>query len=145
MAKTTDQNRENHGRIDPPFHYFILPVLVISWIVSSVAAARHPNFTHIWVVVFVTAAIVWAFKTRLYALRVQDRVIRLEERLRLMTLLPEIQRPQIARLREGQLIALRFASDEEVPALMERTLADNLKGAEIKKTIKSWRADYWRV
>jgi hypothetical protein len=108
-------------------------------------AVRHPGFLHIWIVVFNTALIVAVIRSRQYALKVQDRVIRLEERLRLATLLPDSLRPQIAKLTERQLIALRFASDEEVPALVERTLSANLAGADIKKSIKNWRPDYWRV
>jgi hypothetical protein len=145
MAERTPQTLANHVRRDPPFHYFLLPVLAISWIVSVVVLVRRPCYLHFWIVVFVTAVIVIAFKARLYALKVQDRVIRLEERLRLATLLPDSLRPQIARLTEGQLIALRFASDEEAPSLVERTLSANLSPADIKKAIKNWLPDYWRV
>jgi hypothetical protein len=122
-----------------------LPVLAISWIISLVFAVRHPGFLHVWIVVFNTALIVAVSRTRQYALKVQDRVIRLEERLRLAMLLPDSARPQIAKLTERQLIALRFASDEEIPALVERTLSANLARADIKKSIKNWRPDYWRV
>jgi hypothetical protein len=145
MAERTPQNLANHTRLDPPFHFFVLPVLAISWIISLVFAVRHPGFLHVWIVVFNTALIVAVSRTRQYALKVQDRVIRLEERLRLATLLPDSLRPQIAKLTERQLIALRFASDEEVPALVERTLSANLASADIKKSIKNWRPDYWRV
>jgi len=145
MAERSPQTLANHVKIDPPFHYFVLPVFAISWIVSIVFLVRHPGFLHIWIAIFNTALIVAAIRFRQYALKVQDRIIRLEERLRLIALLPESQRPQIAKLSEGQLIALRFASDEEVPALVERTLAANLPRAEIKKVIKNWRPDYWRV
>jgi hypothetical protein len=145
MAERSPQTLANHVRIDPPFHYFVLPVFVISWIVSIVFLVRHPGFLHFWIVIFNTALIVAAIRFRQYALKVQDRVIRLEERLRLATLLPESLRPQIANLRERQFIALRFASDQEVPALVERALAANLAPADIKKLIKDWRPDYWRV
>lgn len=145
MAGRTPQTLVNHVRRDPLFHYFLLPVFAISWITSVVVLVRRPCFLHFWVVVFVTAVIIVGFKARLYALKVQDRVIRLEERLRLAALLPDPLRPQIAKLSEGQLIALRFASDEEVPALVQRTLSENLAPADVKKAIKSWRPDYWRV
>ena len=145
MAERTPQNLANHRRLDPPFHFFVLPVLAISWIISVVFAVRHPGFLHVWIVVFNTALIVAVTRIRQYALKVQDRVIRLEERLRLATLLPDSLRPQIAKLTEDQLIGLRFASDEELPALVERTLLGNLARADIKKSIKNWRPDYRRV
>jgi hypothetical protein len=145
MAERSPQTLANHVRLDPPFHYFLLPVFAISWIVSVVFLVRHSGFLHFWIVIFNTAIIVAVIRSRQYALKVQDRVIRLEERLRLAALLPDALRPQIAKLSEGQFIALRFASDEEVPALVERTLSANLAPADIKKAIKSWRPDYWRV
>jgi hypothetical protein len=145
MAERSPQTLANHVRIDPPFHCFVLPVFAITWIISVIFLVRHPGFLHFWIVVFNTALVVAAIRFRQYALKVQDRVIRLEERLRLAALLPESLRPQISKLREGQLIALRFASDEEVPTLVEHTLSANLAPADIKKAIKNWRPDYWRV
>lgn len=145
MSERSPQMLANHVRIDPPFHYFVLPVFAISWIISLIFVVRHPNFLHFWIVVFNTALLVAVTRFRQYALKVQDRVIRLEERLRLAALLSDSQRPQIARLTERQLIALRFASDEEIPILVEQTLSANLASADIKKAIKTWRPDYWRV
>jgi hypothetical protein len=95
-------------------------------------------------VVAVALAVV-IVKLRNYPLRVQDRVIRLEERLRLASLLPEPLRSRIPELTEGQLVALRFASDAEVAKLAERALSEKLSPADIKKSIQTWRPDYWRV
>ena len=91
------------------------------------------------------AVIVPIFKLRTYPLKVQDRVIRLEERLRLQALAPQQWHAQIYRLTESQLIALRFAGDDEVVELAKQALEHNLNRKQIKERIKSWRADEWRV
>lgn len=145
MADASSQNYSNHTRYDPLFHFFILPVFVVTLIVSIVHLFRRPGLHSAWLVVFMIAAVMLLFKVRLYALKVQDRVIRLEERLRLMTLLDPGLQTRIGELTEAQLIALRFASDGELPALAARALNEKLAGPEIKKAIQQWRADYWRV
>ena len=139
------QNFSNHTRLDPPFHFFILPVFAISLILTIVHLVRRPGLHSVWIVVFMVAAIAALFKIRLYALRVQDRVIRLEVRLRFATLLDPALRPRIAEFTESQLVALRFASDAELPALAARALNEKLSNSEIKKLIQHWRPDYWRV
>ena len=145
MVDASAQNFSNHIRYDPLFHFFILPVFAITLIATIVHLVRRPGLCSAWMVVFMLAAIFALFKVRLYALKVQDRVIRLEERLRLTAVLDASLRPRIGELAEEQLIALRFASDAELPALAARALNEKLAAAEIKKSIQHWRTDEWRV
>ena len=145
MAEKTPQTFANHTRWDPLFHFFALPVFLLSAIAMVVLFLWHPSWHTAWVFVISVAAAVVVVKGRLSALKVQDRVIRLEERLRLATLLPEPLRARIPELTEDQLIALRFASDGEVAKLAERALNEKLSRADIKKAIQNWRPDYWRV
>jgi len=145
MAEKKPQTFANHTRLDPLFHFVALPIFILAVIVGIVHFIWRPSLhTGAFFVVSVAAAIA-LLKTRLYALKVQDRVIRLEERLRLGSLLSEPLRSRIPELTEGQLIALRFASDAEVPKLVERVLSEKLSPADIKKAIQTWRPDYWRV
>src|ERR1700680_698285 len=95
MAERSPQTLANHMRLDPPFHFFVLPVFAISWILSVVFLVRHPGFLHCWVAIVNTAILVAVIRFRQYSLKVQDRIIRLEERLRLATLLPESGGAQI--------------------------------------------------
>ena len=145
MAEKVPQTLANHVRFDPLFHFFALPVFLISWIVSIVLAVRHPSILAAWEVVLMTAATVAVFKIRLYALKVQDRIIRLEERLRMTSMVPETEHPGVAGITEDQWIALRFASDGEVSALAARCVSEKLPRKEVKKAIQTWRPDYWRV
>lgn len=145
MSERKPQTYANHTRFDPVFHYFLAPVLLITVILSIIHLVRHPNVHSAWLVVLSFALLVLATKVRLYALRVQDRVIRLEERLRMATLLSEPLRSRIGELTEKQLIGLRFASDAELPALVERTLNEKLTQKQIKQAIQTWRPDYFRV
>ncbi len=145
MANPAPQSFSNYTRRDPLFHFFILPVFAVTLIASIVHLVRRPGLHSAWLVVVVIALIVAIFKIRLYALKVQDRVIRLEERLRLASLLDAALRPRIPEFTEAQLIALRFASDAELPALAARALNEKLAAPEIKKAIQQWRPDYWRV
>ena len=145
MADGAPQNLSNHTRYDPPFHFFILPVFAITLIATIVHLVRRPGLHSAWLVVVMIAAIVAIFKIRLNPLKVQDRVIRLEERLRFATLLDPALRPRIAEFTESQLVALRFASDAELPALAARALNEKLSAPDIKKSIQHWRPDYWRV
>jgi Family of unknown function (DUF6526) len=145
MAEKVPQNLANHTRLDPPFHFFVLPVFAIAVISAIVHLVRHPGLHSAWMVVFIIAAATAVTRMRIYSLRVQDRVIRLEERLRLAILVDKPLRSRITELTEAQLVGLRFASDAELPALAARALAEKLSQKEIKKAITKWRPDYWRV
>ncbi|MGB0065317.1 MAG: DUF6526 family protein [Terracidiphilus sp.] len=139
------QSFKKHGRLDPPYHFFLTWIFMANVIVAIVYAVRHFCFLSVWLVVLAVAAFVALFKLRLYPLKVQDRVIRLEERLRLQALAPAEWHSQIYRLTEDQLIALRFAADEEVVELAKQALEQKLTRRQIKERIKDWRADNWRV
>jgi Family of unknown function (DUF6526) len=152
MAEKVPQTFANHTRFDPAFHFFALPVLLLGLLLALVHFFAHitegdfrDHFHAFLLIVLAIALLVLALKERAYALKVQDRVIRLEERLRLAMLLPEPLRARIPELTEAQLAGLRFASDGEIPKLVERTLKEKLSRADIKKAIQNWRGDYWRV
>jgi hypothetical protein len=145
MAEKKPQTFANHTRFDPLFHYFALPVFLILPFVAAAHFVRHPGLHAGLLFVVSVAATIAVLKTRLYSVKVQDRVIRLEERLRLSSLAPESLRSRIPELTEGQLVALRFASDAEVAKLAERAISEKLAPADIKKAIQTWRPDYWRV
>jgi len=143
MSKT--QSLKNHERFDPLYHFFILVLYALNLVYASFHLHRQPSLSSGWYLVLSIAAIVPIFRLRSYPLKVQDRVIRLEERLRLQALAPQEWHAQIYRLNESQLIALRFASDDEVVELAKQALEHNLSRKQIKERIKSWRADDWRV
>jgi hypothetical protein len=139
------QTYANHAKFDPQFHFFLAPIGLLMVIGSIWAVISNPGWHSLRYLVLSLWLVVLMFRTRIYSLRQQDRIIRLEERLRLSTVLPESLRSRIPELREGQLIALRFASDGELPALVQRTLSENLAPKQIKQSITSWRPDYWRI
>lgn len=144
----TPQSYAHHTRWDPPFHFFILPVFALAVIVAIIHAVMHIHhhpIHSVMLVVFALAALVAIFKIRLNTLKVQDRLIRLEERLRLASILQEPLRSRIPELTESQLIGLRFASDAELPALVQRALTEKLSCSDIKKSIQTWRPDNFRV
>ena len=145
MAENVSQTKSNHVRRDPLFHFLLAPALLLLLIWAIAHLIRHFGFEALGILGIVVVLFVIAFKARTYSLKVQDRVIRLEERLRMAMLLPDSLRARISELNESQLIALRFASDAEVPALVERTLNENLDKKQIKDAIREWRPDYWRV
>jgi len=152
VSQKTSQTYSNHARFDPPFHFFLIPVFALGLILSLVHFFYHlresdmrDNIHSFLLIVLAVALITLVLKVRLYSLKVQDRIIRLEERLRLTQLLSEPLRPRIPELTEGQLVGLRFASDAEIPKLVERALNEKLERKDIKKAVQNWRPDYWRV
>ena len=152
MADQTPQTYANHTRYDPLFHFFLIPVFAFGLVMSLVHFFYHlsesdfrDNFHSFLLIVLAVAMLTLVFKVRLYSLKVQDRIIRLEERLRLAQLLSEPLRSRIPELAENQLVALRFASDAEIPKLVERALNEKLNRKEIKKAIQNWRPDNWRA
>jgi hypothetical protein len=146
MPEKMPQTFANHSRLDPLFHYFIFPVTVVSVLIAgwNLLQAGVSVFT-VWAVISAVALMFAVLKMRTYAMTVQDRLIMLEERLRLATLLPEPLKARMGELSRTQLIALRFASDAEIPALVEKTLSGKSSNADIKKAIVNWRPDYHRV
>jgi Family of unknown function (DUF6526) len=146
-ASMAEQNLSNHTRVFPPFHFFVLPVLLVNfgW---SIYRLKTYNFTiDAFVSVFVGAALIMGFlSARIFALTVQDRVIRLEERLRYQRLLPADLQARIGEFTVNQLVSLRFASDAELPALARKVLDDKLNERKaIKQLVKNWKPDYLRA
>lgn len=145
MSESAPQNLKNHGRLDPMFHIIPFFVLVANLVVAIVYTVYHLSFYSVWLVLLSIIVFIPYFKIRIYPLKVQDRVIRLEERLRLQTLAPAEWHTQLNRLNENQLIGLRFAGDDEVVELAKQALEHNLTRKQIKERIKEWRPDNWRV
>lgn len=145
---THSQNLKNHTRYDPPFHFVVVPLLLLD-IGFSIYATIHYWPLHralfLWWIVMSFALLVLAGVARSSAIRAQDRLIRLEERLRLTALLPAPEHALIHTLTEAQLIALRFASDDELPALATRAAHQHLTPKQIKQSIQTWRPDHFRV
>ncbi len=141
----TEQTLANHTKLDRPFHFFLVPVALALFLGATENLIRNFGWSSGWQELAAIWILVATFKMRIYSLKVQDRVIRLEERLRLQSLCPDPLRSRIGELNEGQLIAIRFASDAEAPALVEKTLSANLDRKQIKQAIGTWRPDHWRV
>jgi hypothetical protein len=143
---TTPQTIANHTRWHPPFHFFIVPVMAINFIWSVVQLVRTPGWdSGRWAVVSL-ALLGLTFFVRLNPLKAQDRVIRLEEGLRYQRVLPADLLQQTSKLTPRQIIALRFAADDELEELVNAVVTGKLtKPVEIKRAIRKWRADTFRV
>ena len=140
------QTLATHRRWIPMWHFFAIPVLVANVIVVATRFVRDPQLVNGWAVVVAIAVLVGIFLSRSMPLRAQDRIIRLEERSRLERVLPSDLRGRVGELTASQLVAIRFAPDDEVPELTRRALSGELKSqGDIKRAIRNWRSDHLRV
>jgi len=140
------QTLASHRRYIPIWHFFAFPVLIINMFVVAYQFVLEPRLINGWAVIVSIALAVGISWSRFMPLRAQDRIIRLEERTRLERLLPDDLRERVGELTARQLIAIRFAPDDEVPDLTQRTLSGELKTpGDIKRAIRNWRADHMRV
>lgn len=142
------QSFKSHSRWDVTFHFFILPVLMLNIIAVGlwygVNHAAHPR-TGPWAILVSIVLFMLALKTRVYATTLQDRIIRLEERTRIASIVAPSELAELESLTTPQLVGLRFASNPELPELARRAVRENLTSKQIKEAIKSWRADNERV
>ena len=146
MSSKAPQSYESHRRLHPLYHLVIAPLFGINVIVAIVVAVRYFSWIAVWNAVMAVALFFLTLIVRFYATKNQDRIIRVEETVRLYRVLPPDLRPRIEELRTGQLVAMRFCADEELPELMRAILSGEVRGREnIKRRIKNWRADDQRV
>lgn len=140
------QNYQRHTRFLPAFHFFVIPVLLVNVFVVAWRTFQAPGLGSAFGLVVALALLTLAFVSRVQAVTVQDRVIRLEMRLRLRQLLPPDLQPRINALTHRQMVALRFAGDDEMPELVRDILDGKLHtGKEIKQRVKNWQADWLRA
>lgn len=143
---SSEQNYQNHTRWNTLVHFVISPLLLIYLVWQLVMLFNEPNWDRGAQVLIAFTLILLSIGSRLQALTVQNRVIRLEERLRYKEILPSDLHEKAAKIGVGKMIALRFASDEELPTLVKRVIDGELKTSkEIKMAIKNWRADHLRA
>lgn len=140
------QNYKNHTRNFPLFHFVAIPILTLNFLNTLRHLYYSPYRQTVWEVIVAFGILALAFSARVMAITVQDRVIRLEMQLRLMRVLPAAMHPQIAALTPRHFVALRFASDQELPELVRDVTEGRLKTAkEIKLRVKDWQADWLRA
>lgn len=140
------QSFKNHARFVPAFHFFGFPILVMNALWTTYLVFTHPAGETVRAMLVGVALVVMFLMARVFALTVQDRIIRLEMRLRLRELLPADLVPRIGELTTAQLVALRFAGDRELPALCRRVLDERLQDRKaIKQMITDWQPDHLRA
>jgi hypothetical protein len=141
-----EQNFANHTKLFPPFHFFVVPVLLVNLGVQLYRLKFGITFATVFGTLLAVALILGFLSARMFALSVQDRVIRLEERLRYQRLLPADLQPRIEEFTVAQLVSLRFACDAELPALARKVLDEKLRERKaIKQLVKNWKPDYLRA
>jgi hypothetical protein len=146
IVADSGQTYKNHARFFPLYHYFVAPILLLNVVVRAYQLFRAPSGLGAWELLIAITLVSLALAARVMALAVQDRVIRLEMRLRLRELLPPDLQARIHELTRGQYVGLRFASDAELPALVRRILAGELRSTgDIKKNVTEWQGDYLRA
>jgi hypothetical protein len=146
MAQAVPQTYQTHRRYVPAFHFVTSGILLVNFIWSVVVIFRHFSPSAVMNALTAVALLLLFNYTRAFATGNQDRIIRLEMRLRLERLLPADLRSRIGELTPRQLVGLRFASDAELPALTKKVLDEKiLSGEQIKKLVKTWEGDYLRV
>ncbi len=140
------QSFENHVKIVPAFHLFVLPVFIANLVWSIYRVGHYPSTGTVFSALLAAAFVLLAFCGRIFALTVQDRVIRLEMQLRLQSALPPDLRLRIPEFTVGQLVSLRFASDAELPELARNVLDRHLTDRKaIKKMVRNWQPDLLRA
>ena len=141
-----EQSYANHRRWYLLYHFVAQPILVANLVVAVRRAVVMPTHANWWGVVVAVGLEALAVAARTMALTVQNRVVRLEQWIRLGAVLPPDLKPRVSELRLGQLLGLRFASDAELPDLVRRCLAGELRGADqVKREVKSWQPDHLRA
>lgn len=145
MSEKRPQTYANHAKLVPLFHYIAIPLLLINLVLSLAGLLDGVTLDALNRIGVAVAMVIAALFARVFALRAQDRVIRLEERLRMERLLPDDLKPRIDDVSTEQCVALRFAADEELAALVRRALDEKADQKTIKQAIENWRPDYRRV
>ena len=146
MANDTPQSFKKHARIVPAYHLVAGPIFFANFFWSAYRAITLPSGPTIFGLLMAIAFIILFFYSRIFALTVQDRIIRLEMRLRMRELLPSDLLSRINEFTPGQLVALRFASDRELPALARQVLEQRMNNRKaIKQLVKEWQADNLRA
>ncbi|MDX1647640.1 MAG: DUF6526 family protein [Longimicrobiales bacterium] len=141
-----EQSFENHAKMVPLYHYWATGLLVVPTLYFAYQTVTSFSVEHLMTLLFAIGVLLAGFFTRVFPLGVQDRLIRLEERLRMERLLPEELKRRIEEISTEHLVGLRFASDEELADLVRRVLDGELRDRkEVKASIRSWRADYQRI